>query len=431
MANRSTFFRHGVITFGATAAVNAATFGFHFVASRLVGVRSYGELYTMMSAVSLAAVLGGVGTTIVARLMAEIAVKNRPDALGAMTARVFWAAAAVCVLSGLLLTVLGYAEASFFRASSIALVRVTAWAVATQFALVTLRGLLQGAQRFGSLAVSLVGEAAVRVLVGAYLIYSGWGATGGLYGYLIGALAAIIYTYIIAAIYFGFRPTVRLGVVSDVRKVAGGVSASMLALGLLSYGDVLLVKHYVEPTSAGLFSAIALIGKIVLFASSFVPLLVLPKAAAAVAVGKSPVPVVIRGAIAATAVSAVILLFFGVFPGFPVLMMGVAFAGTAPYIVGYGAAMALLGVATAVVSYRIGIGNYGFVPVSFLSVILGAIGVATFHAGLSQIISVVAVANALNLFGACVGALKTPLALMNLDDALEASVALESATELH
>ena len=62
---------------------------------------------------------------------------------------------------------------------------------------------------------------------------------------------------------------------------------STLCLTVLGYANQPMVKHFLPAHEAGLYGAASLAGKIVLYGLSFVPLLILPKAAARAARGQS------------------------------------------------------------------------------------------------------------------------------------------------
>lgn len=419
--------RHGLLTFIATLCVNAATFGFHVVVSRLVPVSQYGEIYTMMSVISLAAVFGSLGTSTVARLAADVKAKGLGEALSTLSAKVFIWSAILGVGIGLFLMTLAHPGAWYFSTSE-AVIYITAWSVSTQITLAIVRGLLQGTQHFGWLAISLVVEAFVRCGVGIALAVHGQGAFGAVAGYLVGAVISIVITAAAAYRFCGALLGVRVGYAFAANRVLLGASSAMLALAFLSYSDVLLVKHFVAPQLAGMYSAVALIGKIVLFGSSFVPMLVLPKATAAIAKGRNPSTIIAWGALITIGLSAAILALFAVFPSLPTVMMGKKFSGLTPYVLGYGAAMAFLGTATTLVSYRIGINRYGFVPISYAAVALQVIGITLFHDGIWQIVGVVAAANLLNLLGASFGASAKPERQI-AEDVLDLSASLDRATE--
>src|SRR5579871_6942893 len=72
------------------------------------------------------------------------------------------------------------------------------------------------------------------------------------------------------------------GVRYDLRRIlnaGAGAAAATIAVTLMGSADVVLVKHFFDPHSAGLYAAASLGGKILLYLVGFIPTVLLPQAA--------------------------------------------------------------------------------------------------------------------------------------------------------
>ena len=284
--------RHGAIVFGGVVVASLFNYLFYMLMGRRVDVEAYGVVTSLASALLVAGSPAMVGQLVVARLAADLAAREDRPALRRLADIVTrWSAAtAVAVL---LFGLLGREVlATFFNLPNAQPVVVTIVALALFVAVTVQRGVFQGAQRFDDLAISTALEAVIK-LVSGVLLAGPFGATGGLFGLAVGSFVALIYNLLTFRASFGRK---RAPVALDrdlIMRVASHVGLGQLTLMVLSYYDVLLIKHVYDARSAGLYAATALVGRAVLSAVSFVPILVLPKATARAVAGRSPGPLLL------------------------------------------------------------------------------------------------------------------------------------------
>ncbi len=185
----------------------------------------------------------------------------------------------------------------------------------------SLRGVLQGVHDFHSFSLSLWVEGAVKTLFGVGLVYLGFRAEG--------ALAGILLAGICAALFALWRIRRDVGTTAaalhlDVRRLATtmiGVTLATAALTTLTYMDVILVKHYFSPETAGIYSAVALVGKTILFFVGFLPVVVLPHVTARAASGQPTRTVLVQ---AGGVLLAILLVSLGAFFVVPDKIMAIA-----------------------------------------------------------------------------------------------------------
>jgi len=120
------------------------------------------------------------------------------------------------------------------------------------------RGCMQGMYSFGRLAINLILEGLVR-LGGAYvLIRMGMGVDGA----VLASVAAIILAYVWAIPGPGLNLVPRLRVHASFRE---GLQAIVFFVGqvIINNFDIVLVKHFFPSQEAGLYAAVALVGRFV------------------------------------------------------------------------------------------------------------------------------------------------------------------------
>jgi O-antigen/teichoic acid export membrane protein len=119
------------------------------------------------------------------------------------------------------------------------------------------RGYFQGMCQFHRLAGNFVIEAAVRLLAGVVLVVLGFGVFGAVGGIAISVMAAYLLPQV---------TLLRTGAVGECSppSLAEGMQAIVFFVGkvIINNIDVLLVKHFFPPAEAGIYAAVALIGRV-------------------------------------------------------------------------------------------------------------------------------------------------------------------------
>ncbi len=139
------------------------------------------------------------------------------------------------------------------------------------------RGVLQGELAFGPLAATFVVEMLVRVGIGVSLVAMGLGVEGATIGLTASFLAVWLHVRILTG-----KPTA-LPMTGAARtalaRYAGPVAVLLFGQIVINNGDVLIAKRFLEPETAGVYAAIALVGRAVFFLSWSVATTLFPAAA--------------------------------------------------------------------------------------------------------------------------------------------------------
>lgn len=124
------------------------------------------------------------------------------------------------------------------------------------------RGRMQGCYQFGSLAMNVVVEVAVKFTAALLFLEFGLGVTGVTTAILLSILAAYIVGTPSAGHHAEPAPI-------KIALLGEGVQAMLYFIGqvILSNLDILLVKHFFAPSEAGVYAAVALVGRVVFMLS--------------------------------------------------------------------------------------------------------------------------------------------------------------------
>jgi hypothetical protein len=224
-------------------------------------------------------------------------------------------------------------------------------------------GVLQGMERFPSLGGVLLVAAFVRIAAGGALVAAGAGVSGAMAGVVFGFAASAVFALILC--YSKVRdadgqswipvPAPRLGALATV-LIASIVVAAPTSL------DVAVVRHVFSGEEAGVFTGIAVLGRVIIFASVAVSFTVLPKVAARTASGSDTGRLLwdslaITGGLAVAAAGAIV---FAV-DGFGWQIVGTDVSGAGAALHWYLAAMVLFSLTVTLVYYQVGKGDGSFI----------------------------------------------------------------------
>jgi O-antigen/teichoic acid export membrane protein len=357
----------------ATLANNAIQLVFTVIFTRLLGATDYGTLAALISAF-LILMVTGQSVQMAAAREAALDRLGHPEllraTLRAWTQRLLVALVAVAAASVLL------------RDQLAALIGVddVPWAAAIippmgglWMLLCLQRGTLQGIRRYRPVALSIVAEAAGRLICALALVGLGLGVTGA----LLGAPLA----FALVALWLARELHRRVGTgreahgpLRTLRSLVGDgwvPIVGLLLLASLQNIDVILAKHQLDGDDAGSYAAAAVAAKTIMWVAIGIGLHLLPEATRRAAAGLDPRPVLLRALTILAIVAAPALLVFAVAPE---LLLRVAFGPdltqSANALLLLGAAMTLLAVAYLTVQYMVALHEMRFLWV------LGAIAVA-------------------------------------------------------
>jgi O-antigen/teichoic acid export membrane protein len=139
------------------------------------------------------------------------------------------------------------------------------------------RGVLQGRLQFAPLAATFVVEMVVRVSLGIGLVALGLGVIGATIALTVSFLAVWLHVRLLEHPADG--SPLSAGSVSSIIAYASPVAVLLLGQIIINNGDVLIAKGFLDPETAGVYAAIALVGRAVFFLSWSVATTLFPAAA--------------------------------------------------------------------------------------------------------------------------------------------------------
>jgi O-antigen/teichoic acid export membrane protein len=244
---------------GLTTAINLA---YNIVVAQFLGPKGFGHatvvytLLTVLSAVTLSFQI--ISTKLVAQ-------QSSPEGMAAVYRGFHKSAWACGLLIGFVLLSFQHSISAYLNLPDPALVALLAIGAAFYVPLGSRRGYVQGTYGFRRLANNLVLEGSVRLVGSFLLVYAGFGVRG-----VIAANAAAI-----AVAYFAAIPRLPARIPNPLRASFAFRETSQALVFfsgqvLINNCDIVLVKHFFPAQIAGLYAAVAMVGRVIFAFSSAV-----------------------------------------------------------------------------------------------------------------------------------------------------------------
>src|SRR3954462_7087314 len=270
------------------------------------------------------------------------------------------------------------------------LVRVLAVGTVFYVPLGTRRGFMQGTYDFVPLALNFSLEAVIKLVGAVVLMSAGYSVEG-----VVGAISASL----IVAYFVAIPRKHHFGKVQQTTLRAGmeeGVQAVIFFIGqvIINNLDIVLVKHFFDATQAGVYAAVALIGRVVYMLSWSVVSSMFPFSAGVRSSEKDGRAVLTTALLLASVISGLFILAAWLMPaGLWQILLGSGFPREASHfysslLVLYALTTAIYALSVVLMTYEISrkIGNVSWLQLGFSGAII--VGIYIFHGTLHSVITV-------------------------------------------
>ncbi len=380
--------------------VSAINFAYNVAVAQFLGPDGFGQataVYTvliLLSAVTLSFQI----------VSAKVVAQHHSPGAKSAAFQAYHRPAWMCgIVLAVLLVVLRGTVSQYLNLPSSKLVVLLAVGVAFYVPLGAKRGYIQGACSFRDLATNMVLEGSIRLIGSLTLILLGYGVPG-----VIAANAAAV-----AIAYIFALPKLAPAVPSDLRidgAFREGLQAIVFFVGQVGINncDIVVVKHFFAPTSAGLYAAVALVGRVVFAFSWAVISTMFPVAAESHRDKESKHGILTMAAGLVFAIGLIITLCLRLAPAVVwTLIFGSRFGAAGghnlPFLLSlYAATTTVYALCVVFIAYEMSykIANTGWVQLAFCGVLIA--GMYRFHSSLEQVIRVQLVMMALLLIAVTV-----------------------------
>ena len=363
--------------------VSVVNFGYNVAVARMLGPSAFGHAAAAVTLLMLVSAITLSFQLVCAKFVARNETAGgKAEVYHSLMRRAF----RVGILLGTALLLASGYVAQYLNLPSRWIVVLLALGIAFYIPLGVKRGGLQGTCAFSRLSWNFLLEATTKFLGAVILIACGYG--------VYGAVAAISVSVVLAFFFPTVPKELKIHPVSSLpASFHEGMQAIVFFTGqvVINNIDILLVKHFFPSDQAGLYAAIALVGRVIYFASWSVVSAMFPISAGAKAREENS-QVLVVPLVIVLMISLVFILGLATFPE-PVLraVFGAGFhigPGMDTLMSLYAAATGTYSLAVVLMAYEMSrkIANTGWIQLFISGAIM--VGITLFHNDLRQVVVV-------------------------------------------
>jgi len=384
------FLRHNAIFFVGSLAVGALNYLYYPVLGRLLQPTAFGEVQTLVSLFLQLNIFLTVFGLVTANIAANYNDAVRRNYIIFELERIALGISAVLLLVSL---VFGTQLQGFFRFDSSWPFVVLVLAVVINVPATLRTSFVCGQHGFGIASVSNLLVALAKIIFSAGLAAIGLSTLGAIWGVAAAQFLALCYIAYWAHRLGLERPAGAsllakpdFGLIGPELKYAGFVLVGSLIITLQFSIDILVVKHYFDAYTAGLYAAIATVARIIFFVTGSLAQVLMPSVKLQQAAARNRQLLFMSfGLLAATSLP--LVLIFAFFPGtiVSVLMGGkyATFAGLLPWL---SLAIFMIAAVNLLISYHMALRHYRSVLIVGVGAVLTYGLMLVNHANLSSVI---------------------------------------------
>jgi O-antigen/teichoic acid export membrane protein len=369
-----------IIMLLSTTLVSLMNFAYNAVMARMLGPARFGQVTVSVTLLMLASAVTLAFQLVCAKFVAR---NQTPGAQAGVYRSLLGRAWLVSLTLGGVLVLTQKPIAHYLRLPDSRILALLAVGIAAYVPLGVRRGAMQGLCSFPRLATSFIVEASTRLACGVVLVAIGYGVFGA-----VGAISAsVLAAFLLPPMDPRMRAKTQPGCVASFDE---GIQAIVFFVGqvIISNIDILLVKHFFVPEAAGLYAAVALVGRLLYFASWSVVSAMFPVSAAATPQEEDP-KVVLPPLLTVVGLSSAFILLLSLFPHLVIhTSFGVEFHEGEPLLALYAIATGIYSLSVVLMAYEMSrrIANTGWLQLVFSGVLVLAIG--AFHNTLREVVLV-------------------------------------------
>ena len=367
--------KHSSILFSASIIAGFLNYFFQVYVGRMLGPSDYGVYSSLVALLYIMSVPSSTIQTSVAKLVSEY--NPEYEKIKYLLTHVFRKLTLLALLASVLFMISSVYLADYLRINSGIYFFILSILFFISFLGPVLVGALQGMQMFIQIGINNVAGTFFKLVFGVALVYLGFGVSGALFALVIGSFLAMLMALIPLRFLKGSK---------EVKSNISFFSTSMIVLfatiglAFLPNVDLLLVKHYLSETDAGLYAAAALLGKIVMFVTAPIAMVMFPKATVMHNKNNNGIALLRKSLLYTGSISLLIIAVFIIAPEFIVrILFGSKFLGINDLIVYFAVALAFLSVTNAIVFYDLATRKYRFLYILGIISLLEVVLISLFH----------------------------------------------------
>jgi len=411
MKHRAGLMNEGSLVFVALAIFNALSLLYQLYMVRNLSPINYGVLNSLFSILAIVSIPTGALQTLVTKFVSAFYAVESHERISLLLRHLVKRTSVFGLAVLLTFTVGCKLIASFLQIPSPIYVVILGVITFLSTILPLSRGGLQGLQRFGYLGLTMIVNGSLKLLLGVIFVSVGFGVIGAMSALAVSTFVALaLSTSLLVSSLPRSSGTAADSLdskspdsdsemnFSEVYRYFFAAATVQLCFMILTNLDVVLVKHFFEPSQAGYYCVAQMVGKLIIFLPMAVTLVMLPKTSELHAQGKDTSHLLKKSLLAVAVLCGTGAAVCLIFPGLTIrLLSGEEHLSCIPLARLFAVTMTFFALVYVFLVYHLSIHHLRFIYSLVLLTAAQVLAIVLFHKSL-QLILYIMCGNAILLF---------------------------------
>ncbi|MCK5123102.1 MAG: glycosyltransferase [Candidatus Pacebacteria bacterium] len=362
------FLRNNFIFFCGSLVVAVFNYLYHPVLGRMMSVEEFGEVQTLISLLAQTGIIIGIFRMIALNIISNQKTKDENRETILMLYKL--ALCATIVISSAIIICSPFLKSffhfnSFYPFISLAIILFIGFLISFREAI------LQGRHKFKALSLNQIFLSSGRLIFSALLVYLGWSSFGAISGIIIAQSIVLFYIISKTKLLFDFSGwNIKIDWQKMKRELKYGslILTVSLCVTFLYTADIMIVKHYFPSETAGLYSGIAIIARIIFFVTGSIVGVLLPSIKLKDKNGNNR-KILSRSLFLFFSIGGTVLILFSLFPEFVInLLLGDRYLVYAHLLPRMSLLLFLVSVINLLFFYLLALRNYSIAIIAILGI---------------------------------------------------------------
>lgn len=363
---------------------NFVAYLYHLILGRMLGPSQYGVLVSTISLIGLLSITFSFLGLVIVKFV-SVSPKDELDKILSWFNRKSLVVSIILLLIIILLTPL----LSSFLKISLLIIVLTGPILSVSLVTSVYKSFLQGLLKFKEVVIVSNAEFFLRLITGVVFVYFGFSVFGAVIGVFFAALISLFLSFYFLRSYKLFLAKVELPYKKRILAYAFPLFIASLANNSLITVDLLLVKHFFDSHSAGLYAALSNLGKIIFYGAAPVASVMFPLVSKRFSQGQNSRKIFALSFLLTAAIAAGVLASYWLFPDLAIkILYGAKYLEIDNYLFLFGIVMTLFTFASLLVNYYLSKGQTKVSYLVLLAALLQIVGIWFYHDSILSVVRV-------------------------------------------
>lgn len=392
---------NSAIIVGGGLLANLFNFFFNLFMSRNLSIANYGTLASLVSMLGLFILLTeSIMPTIVHFSAGHFAKKEYTLIRG-----VFFKFTKITIILGFLFLLffilLAKQIGDFFNIHEINIIYLSAFIIFLSFISVVNKGLLQAKLAFGFISFITFLGTLLKFLLGVVFVLLGFKVFGALLAFVLSFILPYLTMFIpLKVIFSGKVIEPRSISFAQIFVYAGPATLAIMALTFFVTTDIIMVKHFFNPTQAGIYAGLSLVGRVIFFLTAPISTVMFPLIVQKKAKNEAYHNIFMLSLLLVFLPSLLMTIFYFFFPVFTIsfFLKNKSYLAIAPILGSFGIFVTLYSLLSVLTNFFLSVKKTTVVFPLIFSAFLQAVLLWIFHTTFSQVVTVSTICISLPVF---------------------------------